>query len=158
MLSIVLRLKDNKITSGSSASDQHWVGYGVHMTVGCFPLSGCSPLTSIAILSFPVTWLCSDSRVPRSSWETHRKSAGIKKYISVFFTNGKNLMRFSTAQICQSVIRNPWRFQEKSCHMQVVVDPLFPLADSAHKHASNYPFNLSPAYKIYDSAVTVLWQ
>lgn len=42
--------------------------------------------------------------------------------------------------------------------MQVVVDPLFPLAGSAHKHASNYPSHLSPAYKIYDSAVTVLWQ
>lgn len=54
-------------------------------------------------------------------------------------------MRFWTAQICQFVIRNAWRFQEKSCHMQVVIDPSFGWFCS--QACSNYPSHLSPAYK-----------
>lgn len=52
------------------------------------------------------------------------------------FTNENKLMRFWTVQICPSMIRSPQRSQEKSCHVQVVVGPSFPLAGSACRRAT----------------------
>lgn len=95
---------------------------------------GCSALSSVVILSFPLTWLGTDFRVFHSFEKVTERVQEVKSKplcASLMGSLSWDFEKFWTnLSICS---QEP---MEKSCHLQVVVDLLFPLTGSAHQLAA----------------------